>query len=404
LKGINQRLERKEIRSTFGSLHYRPQAAAQQAAYNGFDMPSQRKNNRRAFLQGRAAVEALADAAPPLPPDAATESSPPGPTGEAQSYLIRVGRRAMACEFEVLLNAGQYDDGTELAVAALDLIDRLEDQLTVYRDQSELSRLNRTAADREVEVEPRLFQLLRFARELHRRTAGAYDVTSGPLSKVWGFYRRAGQMPRDEDLAEALRHVGSQHLALDESNHTIRFLQPQLEINLGSIGKGYALDRVAELLEGHGVADFMLHGGQSSILARGSRGPAVGQGWWVGLRNPLRPDERLGEIRLRNRALATSGSGKQFFFHDGRRYGHILDPRTGCPAEGVLSSTVLAATAAEADALSTAMFVMGIEPALDYCQAHPELGAVLIAPGAKLGAVDIRTIGLNDADWKLLGK
>jgi FAD:protein FMN transferase len=367
-------------------------------------MPPQKKSNRRAFLQGRSAVEALADAAPPLPPDAATGSSQPAPDGEAQSYLIRVGRRAMACEFEVLLNAGQYADGTELAVAALDLVDRLEDQLTVYRENSEVSRLNRTATNRAVEIEPRLFELLRFARELHRRTAGAYDITSGPLSKIWGFYRRAGQMPSDEDLAEALQHVGSQHLALDETSHSIRFLQPQLEINLGSIGKGYALDRAAELLEAQGVADFMLHGGQSSILARGSRGSAAGQGWWVGLRHPLRPDERLGEIRLTNRALATSGSGKQFFFHEGRRYGHILDPRTGRPAEGMLSTTVLAPTAAEADALSTAMFVMGIEPALEYCQSHPELGAVLIGQGPKTGAVDIRTVGLDDADWKLLAK
>ena len=319
-----------------------------------------------------------------------------------QTYLIRVGRRAMACEFEVLLNAGQYADGTELAVEALDLVERLEDQLTVYRAESEVSRLNRTAFEREIEVEPRLFELLAFAQNLQQRTAGAYDITSGPLSKVWGFYRRAGQMPRDDDLAAALAHVGSQHMTLDAARRAIRFSQPGLEINLGSIGKGYALDRCAELLESRGMADFMLHGGQSSVLARGSRGLAAGEGWCVGLRHPLRPDETLGEIRLRNRGLATSGSGKQFFFHEGRRYGHILDPRTGRPADGVLSSTVLAPTAAEADALSTAFFVIGIEPALAYCRAQPHLGAVLIAAGPKVGALEIQVVGLEGADWKLL--
>ncbi|HKD37545.1 MAG TPA: FAD:protein FMN transferase, partial [Pirellulales bacterium] len=144
------------------------------------------------------------------------QESPALESIEPASYVIRVGRRAMACEFEVLLNAGQYTDGAEAAVAALDLVDQLEEQLTVYRDTSEVSRLNRTAAGHEVDVEPRLFELLRFACELNRRTNGAYDITSGPLSKVWGFFRRAGQIPSDTDLSDALRHVGSQYLALDE--------------------------------------------------------------------------------------------------------------------------------------------------------------------------------------------
>ncbi len=306
----------------------------------------------------------------------------------------------MACEFEVLLNAGQYADAPELAVAALDLVEQLEDQMTVYRPHSEVSRLNRGAIERKVDVEPRLFELLRFAKELHRRTAGAYDITSGPLTKAWGFFRRAGKMPRDDELAATLSRVGSQHLALDESQRTVRFMRPDMEINLGSIGKGHALDRCAELLEGRGVADFVLHGGQSSVLARGERGLAAGEGWWIGLRNPLRPTEQLGEIRLRNRALGTSGSGTQFFYHQGRRYGHILDPRTGRPAEGMLSTTVLAPSGAEADALSTAFFVMGMEPALAYCQAHPHLGAVLIALGPKTGSLDIRVIGLDESDWQ----
>ncbi len=306
----------------------------------------------------------------------------------------------MACEFEVLLNAGQYSDGAQMAVAALDLVEQLEDQMTVFRPQSEISRLNGTACEQDVEVEPRLFELLRVAKVLHARTAGAYDITSGPLSKTWGFYRRVGKMPSDDDLAETMSKVGSQYLRLDESRLTVRFLNVGMEINLGSIGKGYALDRCAELLEAHGVSDFVVHGGQSSVLARGSRGRAGGEGWWVGLRNPLRPTEQLGEIRLRNRALGTSGTGTQFFYHEGRRYGHILDPRTGRPGEGMLSTTVLAPTGAEADALSTAFFVMGMEPALAYCQEHEHLSAILIAAGSKTASLDVHTFGLDEGDWK----
>ena len=319
---------------------------------------------------------------------------------------MRIGRRAMACDWEVLLNAGQYADGVELSVAALDLVDQLESQLTVYRDTSEVSRLNRTAAAAPMPVEPRLFELLTLARLLHERTGGAYDITSGPLSKAWGFFRRAGSVPTDADLAAARALVGSEKLELASQQRTMRFALPGMEINLGSIGKGYALDRVAEQLEASGVSEFMLHGGRSSILARGSRSLVGDHGWWVGICDPLRPTRRIAEIRLKNAALATSGSGTQFFYHEGRRLGHILDPRTGRPAEGMLSATVIARTGAEADALSTAFYVLGPAAALDYCHhhssAHGGLAAVLQYAGEKSGSTEIATFGLDAGDWRRL--
>ncbi len=390
------------------------------------------KSSRREFLRGRAAAEASTDVAQRalparLPPTSIASSVTPGDSGSAnssnipqlaaaaenpapvhipQSYLVRVGRRAMACEFEVLLNAGQYADGIELAVAALDRVEQLEDQLTVYRESSEISQLNRAAATGAVRVESRLFELLELAVQIHSWTGGAYDITSGPLSKAWGFFRRAGRVPNDEDLAAALRLVGSEKLQLDAQIRTVRFPLAGMEINLGSIGKGYALDRVAEQLESAGLSEFMLHGGRSSVLARGSRSLVGEEGWWVGVCDPLRPTRRLGELRLKNRALATSGSAAQFFYHEGRRYGHILDPRTGRPAEGMLSATVIARTAAEADALSTAFYVLGSAAALDYCERHstdhPGLAAVLISPGERSGAVEIATFGLMDQDWRPL--
>jgi thiamine biosynthesis lipoprotein len=394
-------------------------------------MTEPNRSSRREFLRGHAATEALLNVAqnalptemPPTPngsggklgssgnatpPDnqqfAAADENP-APAHIPQTYLVRVGRRAMACEFEVLLNAGQYADGIELAVAALDRVEQLEDQMTVYRESSEVSRLNRAAAARAVPVEPRLFELLELAVRIHTRTGGAYDITSGPLSKAWGFFRRAGRVPSDDDLAAAVRLVASEKLQLDAQTRTVRFPLAGMEINLGSIGKGYALDRVAEQLESSGLSEFMLHGGRSSVLARGSRSLVGEEGWWVGVCDPLRPTRRLGELRLKNRALATSGSGTQFFYHEGRRYGHILDPRTGRPAEGILSTTVVARTAAEADALSTAFYVLGSAAALDYCQRHsPEhggLAAILISPGDRSGSVEIATFGLTDQDWRL---
>lgn len=308
----------------------------------------------------------------------------------------------MACEFEILLNAGEHPDGPDVALRALDLIDALEDQWTVYRPHSEVSRLNDRAAAEPVVVEARLFELLELAVRLSRETAGGFDITAGPLSKVWGFYRRAGRVPSDAELAEALSRVGSQHLVLDGAARTVAFARPGLEINLGAIGKGMALDCCAQLLVDAGVHNFLIHGGTSSILARGSRAglPEEVRGWSVALRHPLRPDQRLAELWLRDRALGTSGSGSQFFFHQGKRYGHILDPRTGRPAEELLASTVLAPTAALADALATAFYVIGADAAADYCAVHPEVSALLVAPGGKAGGFELIPLNLPDADWQ----
>jgi thiamine biosynthesis lipoprotein len=170
-----------------------------------------------------------------------------------------------------------------------------------------------------------------------------------------------------------------------------------MELNLGSVGKGYALDRCAEILEAAGVVDFLIHGGQSSILARGGRHASGDpREWCIALRHPLRADRRLAELKMRHCGLGTSGSGQQFFYHRGRRYGHVLDPRSGVPAEGVLSATVLAPDAAEADALATAFFVLGVDATQAYCETRPELAVVFVLAGTREGTVALETIGIDE--------
>lgn len=361
-------------------------------------MVQERETSRREFLQGRAAARAIADLVPEDPPDdGARVEGPP-----AAGYLLELSRNAMACEFQVSLNAGQHRGAEEAALQALDLVDRLESQLTVYRPESEVSRLNRAACAGPVQVEPRLFGLLVAAAELHAETGGAFDITSGPLSQAWGFFRRQGRVPPDAEIQAALARIGSPNLVLDPAASSVRFTKPGLEINLNSIGKGYALDRCAELLLAAGVRDFAVHGGHSSILARGSRtGPdAAAAGWVVALRNPLRLEQRLGEIRLRDRALGTSGTAAQFFYSGGRRFGHLLDPRTGWPVEHTLSTTVLAPTAAQADALATALFVMGPDAAAAYLQAKPDLAAIFVLPGSRAGDTNVVALGMKDDEWR----
>ena len=353
------------------------------------------RSHRRDFLKGKAAARAVEH----LANQAAGSFEEVLPLSEPDHYLVKYSRRAMACDFEVWLNAGQYPHGAVGAIEALDLIEALEQQLSVYRDSSEISALNRTAWTEPVQVESRLFELLSQAAELGRRTQGAFDITAGPLSDLWGFKRRAGRLPSATEIAETLSRVGSQHIAFDAEPGTLRFLREGVEINLGGIGKGYALDRCSEQLVDAGVGDYLFHAGNSSVLARGNNAGRAEGGWSIGVRNPLKPEQYLGELILRDRSLSTSGSGTQYFLHEGKRYGHILDPRTGWPAEGVLSTTVVAPTAAESEALSTAFYVLGSERTRNWCDDHSQIGCLMLCPGEAAGQLAIHGFNLTNDVW-----
>jgi thiamine biosynthesis lipoprotein len=326
----------------------------------------------------------------------------PPVAADSNPLLVSVRRRAMACEFDVQLAASRDDNSMEYVFAALDLVEALEGQMTVYRDDSEVANINRHAAIDAVPVESRLFALFQEAARLHAETGGALDITSGPLSEAWGFSRREGRIPSDAEVAAVRQRVGMQHVELDESRQTIAFRRPKMAVNLNSMGKGYALDRMAELLRDNMVDDYLLHGGKSSVLARGDQPGGLAAGWTIGLRHPLRPAERLAEIRLRDQSLSTSGSGTQFFIRRGRRYGHILDPRTGRPAEGLFSATVIAPTAAEAEGLSTAFYVMGPTDVERYCATRPQIAALLIGPASREGDVRLYAFGFDDNQWQQL--
>lgn len=336
--------------------------------------------NRRDFLHPRQMGQLLGA----LAPEAATSPEP--------GALVRARRRAMATDFEIILPFG-IERGLEAAEAGLDEIDRVEEQLTVYRDSSEVSDVNRRAADVDVVVSADLFDLLTLAARITDETQSAFDVTAGALVKAWGFYRRRGRVPTPDERAEVLQRTGMCHVRLDPQNRSVRYLRPGVEINFGSIGKGYALDRVAGILRGRWkISGGLLHGGHSSVYAIGDQ-PGAGRGWAIALKHPWEPERRLGVLRLRNRALATSAATFQHLEYHGRKLGHVLDPRNGWPAEGLSSATAVAPSAAEADALSTAFFVLGVEATRAYCQAHPEVGAVLLPSGDATPTL----IGLDDA-------
>ena len=255
----------------------------------------------------------------------------------------------MACEFSVMFPAGTRN-GIEAGCAALDEVDRLEALLSVFREESEVARLNREGgpADREV------YELLRWAARLSSATGGAFDAAAGALVQLW----RGGRVPSPVEVRAALEASGSRHVRLHDGS--VEFLRPGVQFNLGAIGKGFAIDSALRRIRPRSA---LMQGGRSSLKAVGTWTVAIG-------------DPPFATIRLRNQAMGTSAATYQGC--------HILDPRTGWPARVVKSATAVAPTATEADALSTAFYVMGAEGARRFCEANPRFGAVLELPDESL--------------------
>lgn len=289
-----------------------------------------------------------------------------GSRGTDSGHWVRIHRTAMACRFEVLLSSDKARF-TNAAQRALDEVDRIEAALTVFRETSALVRVNREAADGAVVVDRELFEILRLCRELSDSTAGAFDITSTPLSRCWGFLRREGRLPERDEIERARALVGMNRVELDAEGRSVRFAHPGMELNLGSIGKGYAISRMAALLKQDGVESALLSAGGSSVFALGGEPGRRDQGWKVDLHSRRVARGRLAQLRLRNVALATSGAGEQFVDVKGTRYGHVLDPRSGWPASGILSASVVTPDPSVADALSTAFLVGGVPLTQEYC-------------------------------------
>lgn len=324
----------------------------------------------------------------------------PEALGAGAGDLLKARRDAMGSYFEIRIPA-RTPAAVELLNRALDRVEALEAQMTVYRDDSELSRLNASAHERPIAVEEGLFRLIQRGVEICHATGGAYDLTAGALSLAWGFVRGPKRVPDAATLADARARTGSQHLVLDPENRTIAFDRPGVLLNLGSIGKGHAIDESAAILRAHWwPTPALIHGGRSSLYALGSPPDRFGGRWPIHLHNPHDPASPIGTIHLRNRALGTSGSIYQRFESGGRSYGHIIDPRTGePPASGPASVTVLAPTAAEADALSTAFSLLGPDAASCYVRDHPDIGVIFVLDPAPEGPPRVRTFGVTEADF-----
>ncbi len=271
--------------------------------------------------------------------------------------------------------------------------DSVDVRLSSWRDDSEVGRFNAAPAGTTFTVSKWLSACLRVSEELREISGGAFDPSAGPLMELWGFRRREGRLPAQVELDSALALLGG--YVHDPFRRTVAKTREGTRLDLGGIAKGFAVDRaVANLIE-FGISSAMLDLG-GNVFALGL--PEDRDAWRVGVRDPLDPGAVLATFTMVNRAAATSGAYERFVEIGDRRYGHIMNPTTGRPAEGLLSATAVCRSAILADGLSTTLFVLGLAPAQDLLRVHyPHVDAVLVVPAVGTAkARVIATAGLRE--------
>jgi thiamine biosynthesis lipoprotein len=274
--------------------------------------------------------------------------------------LLRLDKAgdAMGATYSIVLYGYDREKMEAAADAALDEAGRLDAMLSNYRAGSEWSEVNRHAAEAPVKLSPELFQLLSACLAYSRESQGAFDITVGPLMKLWGFYKGFGRLPGRAEVAAALPKVGYRHMHLDAAAGTVWFDRPGVELDPGGIGKGYAVDRMVDVLRRQGFEIALVAGSDSSIYGMGAP-PTEPKGWRVNIRDPRNAHRTAAEVFLKDMSMSTSGSYEKFFRAEGRVYAHIMDPRTGYPAQGSLSVSVIAPRTIDSEAWAKPYFVNG---------------------------------------------
>jgi FAD:protein FMN transferase len=253
---------------------------------------------------------------------------------------------------------GETAEQVQVAVTqALDEADRLDAMLSNYQPHSEWSEMNRFAGDQAVHISDELFGLLEKCIEYSRQSEGTFDISVGPLMKVWGFYKGTGHTAAADELSRAMQFVGYRNLLLDTRAHTVRFAKKGVDLDPGGIGKGYAVDCMVEVLRRNRIRSAFISAGGSSIYALGT--PPGEEGWPVKLEDPRRVSSTSPIVCLRDQSLSTSGSYEKFFIADGKRRSHIMDPRTGEPASGMVSVSVIAPRTVDSEAWAKPYFILG---------------------------------------------
>lgn len=280
---------------------------------------------------------------------------------------------------DTIVECRVFHDDSQEAEEILDLVfeamGQLEQILDRHRDYSETNRVNRSAGREPVAVSAELNGVIAKAVTVAEKTGGAFDITIAPLVELWGFGTDRVSVPDEKDIAQALTLVDYGKIRLEDG--TVFLESEGMQLDLGGIAKGYIVDRAAKILRENGIdSAYIDAGGDIRVLG----GKPDGSAWKVGVRNPRGQDRMalVAVMEIRDRAVVTSGDYERFFTVDGVRYHHILDPKTGQPARGLASVTVLAPDAFTADAYSTACFILGLEKGMQLIESEPDLEAIMV--------------------------
>lgn len=275
-------------------------------------------------------------------------------------------------------DAAQGNAAIDAVMAEMRRIDAL---MSHYKPDSELSQINLRAAAEPVKVDPELFDLIRLSTHFSEITAGAFDITYASVGYLYNYPLH--EHPSEEQIKAALPAVNWRNLVLDAEHHTVRFAHAGMRIDLGGIGKGYAVDRGVALLKARGITNAIVTAGGDSRLIGDHRG----RQWLVSIAHPdepHNPDKVVTRIPLSDAAISTSGDYERYFDEDGVRYHHIIDPHTGRSASKVRSATIIGPTATETDGMSKTAFVLGPEKALEIINRMPDFDAVFVTPDGRL--------------------
>jgi len=308
----------------------------------------------------------------------------------------------MATRFEMVLHGDEPVSLRAAGEEALQEIENLEAQLSLFRATSEIAQVNAQASRTPVVVSPAVFSLLSHAKALWKESEGTFDPTIAPLLNCWGFLGNKGSWPREDAIAEARAITGMHLVELDPGPRTVRFTRPGVMLDLGAIGKGYAIQVAADLLRDLGVNCGLIHGGTSTVYGFGR--PPDSQHWSVAidapppepndLPSPVSPSANiLATVPLQDQALSVSAVWGKCFKRNGKVYGHVLDPRSGRPVENALMAAVVTASATETDALSTAMLVGGASQYEPASRLRPGMRSLLLTWGEK--GIEIRSHGIE---------
>lgn len=305
---------------------------------------------------------------------------------------VTLARRAMNTRFELMLHGDSVTALRAAAEEALTEVERIEAQLSLFRPSSEIAQVNALAHREPVRVSPEVFALLEHAQRLSAATHGAFDLTLAPLLQCWGLLGRSdGRIPSEAELAAARECCGWTLVELDAARRTVHFARPGVMLDLGALGKGYAVQQAAVLLREAGVTSALIHGGTSTVFALGT--PPDADGWQIAIESPQGPGHPpLTTVTLRDESLSVSTVSAKSFQHADQTFGHVIDPRSGKPSSAAQLAAVILPDATETDAVSTALLVLGPAGLTGLAEAFPQARA-LVASGAP-AATTVQTLGL----------